>query len=60
MRPNYIIRERYDWSIKQWVVRFFVGSELEEAVDSSLDKARLIAERVINEHAAEIYRKCKG
>ena len=60
MRPHYIIRERYDWNIKKWVVRFFVGSELQEAVDSSLDKARVIADRVINEHASTIYRESKG
>ena len=59
MRPNYIISERYSWEIRKWIIKFFVGNCFEEAVDADLDKAREIAQRVVNNHDNVLYEECK-
>lgn len=60
MRPHYILSEHYSRDIRKWVVRFFVGNCFEEAVDADLDKAREIAQRVVNNHDNELYEECKA
>ena len=60
MRPNYIISERYNGEIRKWIIKFSVGNCFEEAVDADQDKAREIAQRVVNNHDNELYEECKA